>query len=75
MEFLNKMWKFQGQPRKGIYRGDQEKIMWNFLGVFYKFESFPNAEFIFITFKNCDNTCSKIEKTWFLLGWWQKSLK
>ena len=30
MEFLNKMWKFQGRPRKGIYRGDQEKIMWNF---------------------------------------------
>ena len=29
MEFLNKIWKFQG-PRKGIYRGDQEKIMWNF---------------------------------------------
>ena len=25
----NKMWKFQG-PRKGIYRGDQEKTMWNF---------------------------------------------
>ena len=31
MEFLNKIRKFQGQPRKGIYRGgDQEKIMWNF---------------------------------------------
>ena len=30
MEFLNKMWKFQGRPRKGIYRGEQEKIMWNF---------------------------------------------
>ena len=29
MEFLNKMWKFQG-PRKEINRGDQEKIMWNF---------------------------------------------
>ena len=33
MEFLeylkNKMWKVQG-PRKGIYRGDQKKIMWNF---------------------------------------------
>ena len=26
-EFLNKMWKFQ-EPRKGIYRGDQEKVMW-----------------------------------------------
>ena len=36
---------------------------------------FSNAKFIFITFENCDKTCSKIEKTWFLLGWWQKSMK
>ena len=25
----NNMWKRQG-PRKGSYRGDQKKIMWNF---------------------------------------------
>ena len=37
--------------------------------------SSPNAKFIFITFENCDKTCSKIEKTWFLLGWWQKSIE
>ena len=30
--------------------------------------SFPNAKFIrFITFESLDKTCSKIEKTWFLL--------
>ena len=32
------------------------------------------AKFIFITFENCDKTCSKIEKTWFLLVGWQKSI-
>ena len=36
---------------------------------------FPNAKFIFITFESCDKTCSKIEKTWFLLVGWQKSIK
>ena len=25
---------------------------------------------IFITFKSCDKTCSKIEKSWFLLIQW-----
>ena len=29
MKFLNKMLKLK-EPRKGIHRGDQEKIMWNF---------------------------------------------
>ena len=33
------------------------------------------AKFIFITFENYDKTCSKIEKTWFLLVGWQKSIK
>ena len=56
MEFLNKMWKFQG-PRKGIYRGDQEKIIcgistslgyrpWNFKGVQHKFRKFQGWSFI-----------------------------
>ena len=30
MEFLNKIWTFQEWLRKGIYSGDQEKIVWNF---------------------------------------------
>ena len=42
MKFINKMQKLKG-PRKGIFRGDQEKIMWNFHEPWIQALEFPRG--------------------------------